>query len=88
MSHLVVAAVAVMIQHLGRPIVDDLVDLAVVEVIKIQVEVLAVEPQVKEMLEEMPVEVPTLIKVVVAEALEVLDHLVLVVNMAEMDYNS
>ena len=88
MAQLVVAAVAVMIQHHRRPIVDDLVDLAVVEVIKIQVEVLVAEPRVKEMLEEMPVEAPTVIKVVAAVALEVLDHLVLVVNMAEVDYNS
>ena len=89
MSHLVVAAVVVMMDLLPRLLtLDDLVDLVVVEVIKMQLEALDLELLVKEMMVVLPVEAPTVIKVVAAVALEVLEHLVLVVNMAEMDYNS
>ena len=81
----VVVMMDLLIQYL---ILFSLVDLAVAEVDRMPLEVLVLEPQVKEMLGEMLVEVQATTKVaaVVVPVVPVL--LVLVANMVELDYSS
>ena len=81
----VVVMMDLLIQYL---ILVSLVDLAVAEVDRMPLEVLVLEPQVKEMLGEMLVEVQATTKVaaVVVPVVPVL--LVLVANMVELDYSS
>jgi hypothetical protein len=85
----VVVAVVVMMDLLIQYLIlVSLVDLAVAQVDRMPLEVLVLEPQVKEMLGEMLVEVQATTKVaaVVVPVVPVL--LVLVANMAELDYSS
>ena len=88
MRPVVVAVVVMMVLLVPRLIVVNLVDLAVVQVDRMPLEVLVLEPQVKEILEEMLVEVqtPTKVAAVVVPVVKVL--VVLVVNMVELDYSS
>ena len=85
----VVVAVVVMMDLLIQYLIlVSLVDLAVAQVDRMPLEVLVLESQVKEMLGEVLVEVQAATKVVAVVVLVVKALVVLVANMAELDYSS